>query len=431
MAHLALPIGILVVLFTLTDTFFTVLNYNQRGLMVNRVMRLEWKIIHWAVRPLGFRIRRMIYRTMTGLILLSGIIIWVGGIVLGFALVYLGEIHLGHLKVDTGAPGGFVGALYFSLGQFATVGVQGLTPNSGFVSVLSVAETLISVILLSLVITFLANVFGSIQALRTLCACFPSRTSAVSSPLDPLAPYLPREGLSALENHLADTRESMNAYFDSIAADHSAVFFYSGKERFVMPFAVFMLAGTVEGLGPGLPGNHPASKLPELVRLTEAFEGCQDQIYNLFRWPQPKPVAPLPVGAFVQAAETSAKLPKVPGGGAGTSESERPLPVRIVENFDIKKEIEEDHTQAVQAAEEYVRRFVTLRQVMADMSQISAPTNWADEYKPYTQWLEFATAADDFIRRTSRLFDYHPRYQPGQHQADVPFELYGWRQPQN
>lgn len=391
MAYLAITAGFLLVLFTLTDTFFTVLNYNQRGLFFNRFLRAQWKAVHWLVHGIKPTVRRGIYRSLTGFTLVSGIALWVLGIVGGFALMYLGAIDIGHLKVEEGAPGGLVGATYLSIAQFATVGADALSPQVAWVSIVSVVETLCSVLFLSLVITFLINVFDSIEDLRTLCACFPSAHTCVASSLEPLEPYLPLEEPTSLEQHLEAVREAMNGYFDSIAADHSALYFYSGKDRFIMPFAVYMVAGTIEGLAYGLPPEHPKSKVPELVRLKDSFDGVRSQMYDLFRWelpPEPIPVSP---DEFVARASRAAEVP------------------------------------ASSRDEDYISRFVSLREILSKMAELPEPGEWPSEYQRYVSWIAFAARSDDFIKRSSHLFDYRPELTAQMLESTIPTAKFGWQ----
>ncbi len=390
MAYLLIAIGTLLILFTLVDTFFTVLNYNQRGLFFNRFLRWQWKALHWIARGFSAKVRRPFYRSLTGLTLVSGISLWVVGIVGGFGLIYLGAIQLEHLKVQSGAPGGLVGGLYLSIAQFATVGAYGLSPQVAWVSVISALETLLSVLFLSLVIAFLINIFNSIEALRTLCACFPNSVTCVTPNTDSLIPYLPVEEPTSFEQHLATTRSSMNEYFDSIAADHSALYFYSGKDRFAMPFAVYMVSGTVAGLGYGLPPEHPKSKVPELIRLRDSFEGVRRQMYALLKWKDPEAISPLGIDEFTVRATQVAQVE--------VSSRDR------------------DH----------VSRFVSLRQSVSEMAELTPPTDWAGEYDSYTSWLLFTVSADDFIRRSSHLFDYRPELVPEVEHSTIPVVEYGW-----
>lgn len=418
--------GILVAL-TLLDTFFTVLNYNQRGLMFNRLISMEWSFLHWLFRPLKLKTRNHIYKVMTGFVLLSGILLWVSGMVFGFALIYMGLMDMGALKIGQEAPIGFLGALYFSIGQFSTVGVNDILPDTNLANILSVSEAMFSVLLLSLVITYLANVFSSIEDLRTYCACFPSASAQVDSPLLTLQPYLPQEYASDLETHLGTTRQAMNAYFDSVAADHSAIYFNSGKSRFIMPFALFSTAETIEGLKWGLGAGHPMSKLPELTRIDLAFEANRRHIYDLFRWDAPKSAEPMGEEEFIKAAIKAAK-PKVTHPLARPGLLDRkPLPVRVAKNFNVAEQKRSFRTEQFESPEEYVKRFVRLRQIMTGMAKDKTPTDWSEEYENYVSWLNQAAISDDFIRRTSRLFDYRPVVEIGPYSSAAPLALYGWQ----
>lgn len=389
MAHVLIVLGTVLVLLTLVDTFFTVLNYNDRGLFFNRAISLNWRLSHRAFGRLSYPKRRAIYRAMTGGNLLVGIVLWVLGIVVGFACIYAGAYHLGLVEgISKGSSLGLQ-SLYFSIAQFSTVGGSGLTPKAPWLGVVTVVETLLSVVFLSLVITYLVNVFNSIESLRTYCACFPGRTDSVTDPLADVKHYLPQQDPYSLEAHLTTVRSSMNAYFDSIAADHSAIYFYSGKDRFLMPFPVFMTAGLIETLAWGVPGGYPGSKLPELQRLADAFEGCRQQIYTLFRWDDPAQVRPVSPEDFRRVGEAD--------------------------------RLELAHT----LEQKYAIRFWTMRRRVAEACGNNAHTSWQEDYETYLSWLQFVVSADDFIRQGSQLFDYQPQVLRAGLPA-VPTELYGW-----
>lgn len=430
MAQFFIVLGTILVLVTLLDTFFTVLNYNQRGLMFNWLIGFEWKFLHWLFRPLKLNTRSRIYRAMTGFTLISGVLLWVGGIILGFALVYMGFMERGILKVDPGAPGGFMGALYFSIGQFATVGAPGIEPVTTGANLLSVIETLSSVMLLSMVITYLVNVFSSIEDLRTYCACFPSDGNQVDSPMNTLVPFLPQEGQVSLESHLSDVRSAMDQYFDSIAADHSAVYFNSGKPRFMMPFALFFTAETIEGLKSGLGQDHPLSKMPGLVRLEMSFTNAREQMYELFRWKAPKGAKPMDIDDFTATAEHAAQVPVTKPLAAPGHLNRKPLPIRVAKNLDVREQKRAFRTEQFQTPEEYVKRFVRLRQVVLRLAEMDTPTDWRKEYDAYRAWLEQVPISDDFIRRTSELFDYRPVVEVGPNSSGAPLAMYGWQSVQ-
>lgn len=392
MEYFWIVLGALLVVFTLTDTFFTVLNYDERGILVNRFVRAEWAFWRTVTSRMRGRSRRFAYRQMTGVLLVSIIILWVSGIVLGFALIFFGALGLDGLKASEPGLSDFWGALYVSIGQFSTVGADNFSPQQNWLGILAVGETLCSVVFLSMVITFTVNIYDAIQALRTFCATFPSSHAEVTSPIDELAPYFPSGDHMSLENHLSNMRSNLNGYFDSLAQDHPAYFFQSGNDRFAMPFGVFMVGGHLEGLYGGLPKSYPARHLAELSRLLDAFEGCQNQIYRRFHWKMPTQPQPLDPQAFAeqyQAMEVK-NLPQV-----------------------VKKD-------------EYVVRFKALTTSMTTMAQIEVESNPADLYDRYCHWLRFVVNTDDFIHRASMNLGYRPAYLVGNYAFCPPLSYYGW-----
>ncbi len=291
-----ITLGAILIVYALLDAFFTVLNYNENGLLVNRLIGAEWALIRTATSRASGNLRRFIYRQTTGIIFVSVIMWWAAAIIIGFALIFYGGHGLGALRMDNTAPRGMLGALYFSAAQFTSVGVADIAPKVGWIGILSVAETFIGVILLSMIITFLFNIYTAIQALRTLCIVFPSVDRQVTSPLETLRPFF-SDGVAApaLEAHLATVRNRFNSYFDTLAQDHLAYYFQSGQDRFSLPFAVFQVAGTWESLWVGLPSNAEAANLPELQVLSTSLIRNQRQIFDRFKWVQED--APVPVSS--------------------------------------------------------------------------------------------------------------------------------------
>lgn len=389
MGQLWVGVGSILVIFTLLDTFFTVLNYNEKGLFVNRLVRWEWVALRSFTRKMSPRWHKRILRQITGVILVTVILAWLSGIIFGFALIYYGAIKIGALTTTQADYENFLGMLYFSIGQFSTVGANGISTTQPWVSILSVTETMFSIVLLSLVITFLVNIYSSIQSLRTFCASFPSRRPQVTSPVDSLASFFPHGDTSSLELHLVEIRSNLNGYFDSLAQDRPGYYFQSGADRFAMPFGVFMAAGTVEGICGGLPQGHPAKSLPELSRLVSSLEGCQEQIYARFRWEPPPKVIPLTSELFQEAMAECER---------GENENTDP----------------------------YTIRFYTLCHSMMQMSLSQFETDNEQVYQRYCWWLRFVTQADDFIRRSSIDLDYRPTYVEGDYPFSPPVRSYGW-----
>jgi len=375
MDALWIALGVVILVVTFLDTFLAVLNYDESGILVNRVVRWEWLAIRAFTRRVSRRWRPLVLRQVTGVLLLTTILGWITGLVLGFAFIYLGLIGLGAFQIDRGVVPDFVGALYLSVGQFATVGADNISPAGGWVNLVPVAEALMSVVLLSFTITFLGNIYGVIQFLRSLCADFFQTGPGVGSPPASLRPYLPGGEPRDLDRHLNELVDDFNLYCDSLRQDHGAYYFQSGQDQFSLPFALYMTSGVVSALSWGLPAGHPATTSPSLVRLREVFDGFRDRRYRVMRWrpaPTPDPVA---VETF-RAAHAAY--------GAHTSRE------RI---------------------DPWVLRFLALDAEMADIVGAVRSADADEAYARYAAWLAFSFPAQQFVTRVSRDLDYQPVYE--------------------
>ena len=369
-----IALGAAILVLTFLDTFLAVLNYDEAGILVNRVVRGQWIVLRSLTRRVSRRWRPLVLRQVTGVLLLTTILSWIGGVVLGFTFIYLGLIGLGAFQLSPGVHPDFVGALYLSFGQFATVGADNISPAGGWVNLLPVLEALMSVVLLSFIITYLSNVYGVIQFLRSLCADFFSTGPGVGSPVDALAPYFPDGTARDLDRHLNELVDDFNLYCDSLRQDHAAYLFQSGEEQFSLPFALYMTSGVAGALRWGLPTGHDATKSPSLPRLIEVFDDFRDRRYQMMKWP--KPVVPDPVTAEEFAAGFTAFR-------AQTSRS---------------------------AIDPWVLRFLSLNDDMANLIGATDSPDVDDAYHRYTLWLPFAFPAQQFVTRVGRDLDYQPIY---------------------
>jgi len=369
-----IALGVAILVLTFLDTFLAVLNYDEAGILVNRVVRWQWVILRSITRRVSRRWRPLVLRQVTGVLLLTTILSWIGGVVLGFTFIYLGLIGLGAFQLSQGVYPDFVGALYLSFGQFATVGADNISPAGGWVNLLPVLEALMSVVLLSFIITYLSNVYGVIQFLRSLCADFFSTGPGVGSPVDALQPYFPDGTARDLDRHLNELVDDFNLYCDSLRQDHAAYLFQSGEEQFSLPFALYMTSGVVGALRWGLPTGHDATKSPSLPRLTEVFNDFRERRYQMMKWPSP--VVPDPVTA---------------------------------EEF--RASFEGFHAQSSRSAiDPWVLRFLSLNDDMANIIGATEGVDVDDAYGRYTVWLPFAYPAQQFVTRVGHDLDYQPIY---------------------
>jgi uncharacterized membrane protein YccC len=370
-----IAIGIAILLLTLLDAFLAVLNYNEAGIVVNRIVRWEWVAIRSFTRRVSRRWRPLVLRQVTGVLTVTTLLCWILGLVLGFTLIYLGLIGFGLFQISKGVAPDFVGAFYLSVGQFSTSGADNIAPGGGWVDLLPVTEALLSVVMISFFVTFLSNIYSVIQNLRSLCADFFRAGPGVGNPVEALQPFFPDGHPRGLDLHLTFLVNDFNLYCDSLRQDRAAYHFQSGEDQFSLPYALSMTSGIVGALQWGLPQGHVATQSPELVRIIEAFGEFRDTRYRVMGWRVPLPLTPLTADEFED--EWSAY-----------------------------------RSHRIDAAlDPWAARFFALNESMAKLAagNISAESD-DDPYRRYVEWLAFAHPAQHFVSRVGRDLDFQPIY---------------------
>ena len=67
-------VGVLLLLLTLLDAFLAVLNYDEAGLFVDRIVRAQWLVLRAVTRRVGRRWRPLVLRQVTGVIIVVTIL---------------------------------------------------------------------------------------------------------------------------------------------------------------------------------------------------------------------------------------------------------------------------------------------------------------------------------------------------------------------
>lgn len=375
-------VGAIVLVVAMADTFLSVLNYNERGIVVNRVARCVWVTVRGVTSRLPRRYRQGALRQVTGIIMVSVILTWIGGVLLGFALIYYGAMGAGAIQVDKGAPDGFWAALYMSIGQFSTVGVENMTSVHPVIDYLTVIQALSSVVLLSMIIAFLMNVFGGIQMLRSLCADVSRPAEGDATPLAALYPFFPGGESADVERYLTNTWGDMNLYGDVLRQTRSTYYFQSGDEQFSAPFALGSISQIVGALRWGLPvGSHPVCLLPGLFRLEESLAAARRWITTEMLRLDSQPV-PVPVSESAFAAQLTAIRSSSPAAATGDP---------LVAEFD----------HMCRAASRLVSA--------SRDDDIAVQADPAEAYQRYVAWLPFGAVSSRFNAALSRDLDYQPR----------------------
>ncbi|WP_019180859.1 FUSC family protein [Microbacterium yannicii] len=381
-------VGVVLLLVTLLDAFLAVLNYDESGLFVDRIVRLQWLVLRAITRRVGRRWRPVVLRQVTGVLIIVTILWWVVGIVLGFTFIYLGAMGMsGALVTSAGVEPDFLGAFYLSLGQFATVGVDNIGPGAAVMNIVTVAEAMISVVLLSFIITFLGSVYGVIQSLQSLSANFFRAGRGITDPIDSLAPFFPEGRPRGLEGQLDSILTSLSAYGDGLAQNRAAYYFQSGRDQFSLPFSLSMTAGVIGALRWGLPTGSEPSTEPGVIRLTEVFEDFRVRVEQALRWSTGPVPAPVTATQFDDA---------VSGFPAPASRN---------------------------GLDPWVARFLRIDRRMAALTRSDAAIDPADAYRRYLAWLPFEFQAQSLLAAVSRDLDYQPIYRRIARTADgIPLD---------
>jgi uncharacterized membrane protein YccC len=368
-------VGVVLLVVTLLDAFLAVLNYDEPGLFVDRIVRLQWLLLRAVTRRVGRRWRPLVLRQVTGILIVVTILWWVIGIVLGFTFIYLGAMGMsGALVTSAGVEPGFLGAFYLSLGQFATVGVDNIGPGAAVMNIVTVAEAMISVVLLSFIITFLGSVYGVIQSLQSLSANFFRAGRGITDPIDSLAPFFPEGRPRGLDGQLDSILTSLSAYGDGLAQNRAAYYFQSGRDQFSLPFSLSMTAGVIGALRWGLPAGSAPSTEPGVIRLTEVFEDFRVRVQQALHWT----TGPVPTPAT--AAQFDDAVTAFPSPGPRS------------------------------ALDPWVLRFLTIDRRMAALTRSDAAIDAAEAYPRYLAWLPFEFQAQSLLAAVSRDLDYQPIY---------------------
>ncbi|AWB92321.1 FUSC family protein [Aeromicrobium chenweiae] len=382
-------LGTVVLLLTLLDVFLTALNYDEAGFLAGRLASWQWRLVRRFTRRLPRRWRPVVLRQVIGLQVMITVAAWLAGVIIGYALIYLGHMHGNSFKY-TGGSADLFSALYLSAGQLATVGGTGLLmPDTPLLEALIIAESLTGVVLVSLTLTFLLGVYDVISSLRSLSSQFYNAGAGVGDPLATLTPYFPNGEERGLDSHLDSLSDSFGAYMDGIRLHHAAYYFQSGRDTFSLPYSIHMLGGVVQALRWGLPRSHPVAQEPTLLPLTDQFERFEEYLHELLQWQSTGVPETVDASTF---AEQVTDLRINPGAD--------PVPWRTA------------------APDPWVRGFVQMNVAMAELVRSRPLTDLNEAYERYVEWLPFAYRAQQFGAAVAHDLDYQPLYSGPQN--DVP-----------
>ncbi len=346
----------------LLDVFFTVLHYDDLGFLSNRLHRGIWRVVRGITAPMPHSLGNFGLSLGAPLMIPATIILWVGLVMVGFALIYYAGMDGENFAFDFDVDQGFGRALYLSGVTVATLGYGDITPISPLYEVIALGEALIGFVILSLTISYVLGIYGVFHQLSILDSDLYHQAEDAGDPRSVLSSHFPDGRPRNLDPHLMSLYRGMIAYAAGVRRYPIVYYFYGRQLYHSMPYAFRMIGGMSAALRWGLPEGHPATQEPWLPALLEGFNTVTTRIEERFLSPRKAEEAPEVVGfaAFVGSLEGK-------------------------ENPD----------------DAWLEQFLHLERWMRQLARLGdAPPEPEEAYARYKEWLPFAHRVDTFVRVT-------------------------------
>ena len=163
MAVISVALGAGLVLLVAWDIVLTVLHPAARGPVSYVTNRLSWRLVRDLLTRLRWRAR---LQAAGPLAMLLNVIAWVGGLWLGFALIYLPFVaSLGYDAPGLGAKGALE-ALYLSAVALTTVGFGDVVAHTDALRLVTVLESASGLAAFTAAITYVISVYPLVSSIR-------------------------------------------------------------------------------------------------------------------------------------------------------------------------------------------------------------------------------------------------------------------------
>ena len=238
-------LGAALMLLFLADIFLTVLYARAgSGLLAPRWNRGIWALLHGVAKLLGRR-RGTLLSLAGPLIVVSLIGFWAFGLTFGAALVIQPELGTAIRPSSGDAPRDFVTALVVAGNSLSIVGGGDFSPHTTGTRLLFLINSLIGASVLSLVLSYLVQVYSALRERNTLALTVDLMTDGTGHAAVMLARLMPggdpsdlKSTLGNLVGSLAATKEAHHFY--------PLLFYFRFEEpRYAVSRLSFVLLDTV------------------------------------------------------------------------------------------------------------------------------------------------------------------------------------------
>jgi hypothetical protein len=229
LSALVTVLGVLLILAALRDVFDALFHPGGKATVSRAVMRVVWRVFH----PLARRLPRSFSLAgPTALILI--VASWVVALVLGWALIFWPHIDGGFAFQEGAEHRQFIDSIYISLTTLATVGFGDITPDAGWLRVVTPFEALLGFGLLTASISWLGSIYPALQRRRSLAYeiyLLREAQHEVGSDVADLEPTSAAAIYSELMSRLVNVERDLVAF-------PIAYYFTESDDRFSLPAAM-------------------------------------------------------------------------------------------------------------------------------------------------------------------------------------------------
>lgn len=356
------PLGVAVLVLGLSDVFFSVLAYDSAGPLVERAYRLTWRAIRALAGLMPSDIAAFVRSVGAPVMVVLSVIVWIVLPVLGFALLYYPGISGGSFRLH-GVGNSFLTSVYFSAATISSLSFSGIEPANLGLYLLSAAETLIGLGILTLVVTYVLGLYATVQGAAAAWVNLQHHANGVGHPPNLLTPHFSggtTEGLSTLWR---DLHHNLTSYLEGMRRYPLVYYFYTRNSSRSLPYMFWFIGEAASAVRWGLPTGHPATTDPWLPGLVEGYRSAMEEIEATFMTTKIPPAAVgVDLAVFVAAREVG-------------------------------------HSDV-----ESVDDFFTLERFLADTAKVPPSDNPSEAYVRYCQWWKLTGGGRAFVQAVGEDF---------------------------
>jgi hypothetical protein len=229
LSALVTAVGVILIFAALRDVFDALFHPGGKAAVSRTVMRVVWAGFH----PLARRLPRAF--SLAGPTALIAIVaFWVTALVLGWALIFWPHIDGGFAFQEGAEHRQFIDSIYVSLTTLATVGFGDITPDAGWLRVVTPLEALLGFGLLTASISWLGSIYPVLQRRRSLAYeiyLLREAQSEVGCDIADMEPTAAAGIYSELMSRLVNAERDLVAF-------PIAYYFTESDDRFSLPAAM-------------------------------------------------------------------------------------------------------------------------------------------------------------------------------------------------